>query len=48
MSNFQWYRKWRGGKWYKVLSIYDLGRTVIMEWTRYPLASETVLETELW
>jgi len=46
MNNFRWYRKWRGGKWYRVRYIFDLGRQETIEWTQ-SIETDGVLWTHI-
>ena len=34
MKRFKWYRKWRGGIWYRNRYIFDMGRSVIFCYER--------------
>ena len=44
MNKFQWYRRWRGGKWYR--AICGLRNPIAIEWTHYPIVGEVILEAE--
>ena len=34
LNNYKWYRKLRGGIWYRNRYIYDMGRNVVFKWER--------------
>jgi hypothetical protein len=45
LSDFRWYRRWRGGVWYKVVPRPD---PYIEVWVRGPLLWEHVYEIEIY
>jgi hypothetical protein len=46
-SSWRWYRRWRGGTWYLVAPWPHLPY-IEPFWTRRPIASERLLDSEDW
>lgn len=43
-SKFKWYRKWKGGIWYRNRYIYDAGRVLVFCWSQHQSYYHTVVE----